>query len=153
MAKTPTSRGGKAAQDKEALLIQTVRSKAQRYLRWPNITSVGVGYRYKDGQRTEELAIQFTVERKLAPESLALEDLQPLPETITADDGTEIPVDVVQRSYRPTYRIVGKTPGARDAGRDLVGGRAAPQSAGHPAARDQRQQHRRQRRHVRRRGL
>lgn len=90
----------------EALLVETVRSRARAYLRWPNITSVGVGYRMTDGKPTDALAIQFTVERKLAPEALALERMSALPATITAANGTEIPVDVLERSYRTSYRIV-----------------------------------------------
>ena len=37
----------------EALLVETVRSRARAYLRWPNITSVGVGYRMTDGKPTD----------------------------------------------------------------------------------------------------
>ena len=106
MAKKSSKRGDVTPRDQEALFVEAVRSRAQAYLRWPNITSVGVGYRMKDGQPTDELAIQFTVERKLAPEALALEQLSPLPTTITAPDGTEIPVDVLERSYRTNYRIL-----------------------------------------------
>jgi endonuclease G, mitochondrial len=67
---------------------------------------VGVGYKIKDGQETDELAIQFTVGKKLTPERLMAEGLQALPETITADDGTVVPVDVIERSYEPSYQII-----------------------------------------------
>jgi endonuclease G len=90
----------------EEELIQLVRQKGQRYLRLPNVTSVGVGHRVKGGQRTGELTVQFTVRRKLNPERLAMEGITPLPKTIVADDGTEVPVDVLQRSYRLSYEIV-----------------------------------------------
>jgi endonuclease G len=91
---------------REQELIQLVRQKAQAYLRLPNVTSVGVGYEIKDGKETGELAIQFTVARKLSPEALVAENLDPLPEYFVADDGTVVPVDVVERSYGAAYRII-----------------------------------------------
>jgi endonuclease G, mitochondrial len=92
--------------DQEDRLVDLLRRKAQAYLRMPNVTSVGIGRRIKDGKETGELAIQFTVERKLAPEGLALEGLQALPTTIADDDGTEVPVDVLERSFKASYRIL-----------------------------------------------
>lgn len=112
MDKKTSSRGDEASREREALYVEAVRNRAQAYLRWPNITSVGVGYRIRDGKPTDELAIQFTVERKLVPESLALEGMSALPTTITAADGSEIPVDVVQRSYRASYRVLPKSSGS-----------------------------------------
>jgi endonuclease G, mitochondrial len=103
--------------DQEDQLVNLLRRKAQDYLRMPNVTSVGIGRRIKDGKETDELTIQFTVERKLAPQALALENIPPLPTTITADDGTEIPVDVLERSYRASYRILDES--------ELVQARAA----------------------------
>lgn len=47
-----------------------VRKEAPRYLKQPNVTSMGVGFKIKDGQTTEEICIQFTVSRKVAPEAL-----------------------------------------------------------------------------------
>ncbi|HEX8830653.1 MAG TPA: hypothetical protein VF705_05770, partial [Longimicrobium sp.] len=93
----------------EQELIELVRTRARSYLKLPNVTSVGVGRRIVGGQRTDELAIQFTVGKKLAPETIAAEGLTMLPQTITADDGTEVPVDVVERSYAPSFRIVEPT--------------------------------------------
>jgi endonuclease G len=91
---------------REQALAQLVRQKAQAYLKLPNVTSVGVGYRIRDGKETDELAIQFTVAKKLSPETLAAEGLTMLPQSIVADDGTEAPVDVIERSYRPAYQII-----------------------------------------------
>jgi endonuclease G, mitochondrial len=90
----------------EEELIQLVRRKAQRYIRLPNVTSVGVGDRIRDGEKTDELTIQFTVRKKLSSEVLAMQSVAPLPKFIVADDGTEVPVDVVERSYRPSYQIL-----------------------------------------------
>ena len=47
-----------------------VRQVADEYLKDPNINSVGIGHKMKDGKRTGELALQFTVGQKLAPEAL-----------------------------------------------------------------------------------
>ena len=96
---------GKAA-DEERRLIEILRRKAQGYLSLPNITSVGVGKKIVNGKETDELSIQFTVERKLGLEALAQENIPALPKVIIADDGSEIPVDVIERSYQTSYRII-----------------------------------------------
>ena len=90
----------------ESAFIAVARTRGRAYLRLPNVTSVGVGYRITEGKMLDELAIQFTVERKLAPEALALEGLQSLPPSIQSADGEEFVVDVVQRSFQPSYRII-----------------------------------------------
>lgn len=90
----------------EEELIRLVRTRGRAYLRLPNVTSVGVGDELVNGEPTGKLAIQFTVSRKLPPELLAAQGLEPLPETLTAEDGTVVPVDVVERTYAPAYRIV-----------------------------------------------
>jgi endonuclease G len=97
----------------EEKLIELVRLKAQRYLKDPNVTSVGVGHRIKDGRPTDELAIQFTVAKKMAPEMLLMENRSALPKSFTLDDGSEVAVDVIQRSYKASYQIVKEAlPGA-----------------------------------------
>lgn len=94
----------------EQELIELARTRGRAYLKLPNVTSVGVGRKIVDGKRTDELVIQFTVGKKLAPELVAAEGLTMLPESLTAEDGTEVPVDVIERSYAPSYRIVEPTP-------------------------------------------
>src|SRR5688572_18465259 len=48
-----------------------IRTRGAEYLKDPNISSVGVGYKMKEGKRTEEIAIQFTVKEKASsPEAL-----------------------------------------------------------------------------------
>ncbi len=59
-----------------------------------NVTGVDIGYRYKDGKRTDELAVRVHLKEKL-PES-ALEAAEVLPEEI---DG--VSVDVIQAVYHP----------------------------------------------------
>jgi len=90
----------------EEKLVALARSKGAAFLRMKGVTSVGVGYRETDGKPTDELCIQVTVERKVAPERLEEAGLTLLPEVIQADDGTVVKVDVVQRSYKPGYRVV-----------------------------------------------
>lgn len=80
------------------LLQEAVRQVAEEYLRDSNINSVGVGYKMKDGQTTNELALQFTVGQKLAPEALETVTTRPIPETITAN-GITLPTDVVEREF------------------------------------------------------
>lgn len=110
-----TKKPGKPAHSKkgddEKKYLRSLRNHQRRLLKHPEVTSVGVGYRVKDGKRTDELCIQCTVDRKLAPESLSKEGRSPLPSTLKAEDGTSIPVDVIQRNFSPSYRIENdKTP-------------------------------------------
>jgi endonuclease G, mitochondrial len=75
-----------------------VRQVADEYLKDPNINSVGVGHKLKDGKRTGELALQFTVGQKVAPEALEGVASRPIPETITAN-GIKFSTDVVERDF------------------------------------------------------
>src|SRR4051794_21814569 len=77
-----------------------VRQVAEEYLRDPNITSVGVGYKVKDGRQTNALALQFTVGTKFAPEALEAAPTRPIPETITAN-GITFDTDVLERDFEP----------------------------------------------------
>jgi len=86
--------------------VQALRKSAQKYLKVKNVTSVGVGYKISDGKQTNQLCIQFTVAQKLAPETLAAEGIPMLPESITAPDGTEIPVDVIERKFEPGVVVI-----------------------------------------------
>jgi endonuclease G len=67
-------------------------------LRDPNINSVGVGRKVKDGKRTDELALQFTVGKKVGPEALRSVTTREIPEKITAN-GIEFATDVVEREF------------------------------------------------------
>jgi endonuclease G, mitochondrial len=86
-------------------LKQFVRTHAEGYLQDSNITSVGIGYKVTDGKPTKELAIQFTVGTKVAPELLPALDTQPIPPSVVID-GVEVPTDVLQRSYETSFKIV-----------------------------------------------
>jgi DNA/RNA endonuclease G (NUC1) len=86
-------------------LKQFIRAKGSDYLRDKNIWSIGIGYKISDGKPTKEIAIQFTVKRKAAPELLESLGTQPIPETIIVDN-VKVPTDVIQRTYEPSFRVV-----------------------------------------------
>lgn len=87
------------------VLRDYVRSEAVKYLDDPNITSVGIGRKKKDGKQTDQLCIQFTVSRKMAePEIESLRSTL-IPKTLMVK-GMEIPTDVEEREFHPGYQIV-----------------------------------------------
>ena len=101
-----TSRlSAKERSDLHAALRTFIRTRGSAYLRDPNISSIGVGYKKRVGQDTNEIAIQFTVADKAQPEALAAMGTRLIPETITVD-GVAVPTDVVQRVYRPSFKVV-----------------------------------------------
>jgi endonuclease G len=75
-----------------------VRQVADEYLQDPNINSVGVGHKVKDGKRTDELVLQFTVGQKVAPEAVRDVSAREIPKTISAN-GIEFQTDVVEREF------------------------------------------------------
>jgi endonuclease G len=77
-----------------------VRQVAAEYLEDPNITSVGLGYRVKDGERTQTPTLQFTVGEKFAPEALEAAGTRPIPAAITVN-GIQFETDVVERRFEP----------------------------------------------------
>lgn len=96
---------GKKSETEQAALIAALRShvraRGNDYLKDLNVTSVGVGL--KNG--TGPISLQFTVGEKgdSAIESL---DTAPIPATITLADGTVVPTDVIERSYKPAFELV-----------------------------------------------
>ena len=64
------------------------------WLRRPEVTAVDVGFRFKDGAMTNELAIRVHVRRKLPVE--ALEPHMVFPESLGG-----IQVDVIEAEYGP----------------------------------------------------
>src|SRR5262245_33576692 len=77
-------------------LKQFVRTQGGDYLRDKNISSIGIGYKRKDGKPTREISIQFTVARKAAPEMLEALGTAEIPPSIEID-GVSVPTDVIQR--------------------------------------------------------
>ncbi len=88
-----------------AALREFIRSEGSNYLKDPNVSSIGIGYKIRDGKQTKELSIQFTVDQKVLPEELGRLASKELPDSITVA-GVKIPTDVIQRSYRPDFRVV-----------------------------------------------
>ena len=78
-----------------------VRQVAEEYLEDPNITSVGVGYRVKGGRRTRELALQFTVDQKFAPETLDAGHDAADPRDDHRQRHPRSATDVVERGFAP----------------------------------------------------
>jgi endonuclease G len=96
---------GRKRASKEDALIEALRShvraKGNDYLKDPNITSVGVGLKNGDGP----VSLQFTVGEKGASALEALDTVE-IPATITLNDGTVVPTDVIERSYKPAFELV-----------------------------------------------
>ena len=101
-----TNKSGKAAQDQLlASLRQFIRTRGSDYLRDDNVSSIGVGYKHKNGKPTKEISVQFTVRQKAQPEQLEALGTTELPKSIVVD-GVEVPTDVLQRDYNPDFRVV-----------------------------------------------
>jgi endonuclease G len=99
-----TKRPGKSPDFMEKLKA-FVRTRGANYLKDPNISSVGIGFKSRDNQPTEEISIQFTVKRKAQPEELEALETTPIPPTIRVD-GIDVPTDVIQRRYERAYKVV-----------------------------------------------
>lgn len=82
-----------------------VRTQGSSFLRDPNITSVGIGHKQKGGKSTDDIAIQFTVGKKVVPEALGALETNLIPPSFMID-GVEVPTDVLERSYEPAYKTV-----------------------------------------------
>ncbi|WNV82700.1 DNA/RNA non-specific endonuclease [Umezawaea sp. Da 62-37] len=99
---------GKAAPGTGELLASLrrfIRARGSDYLRDDNVSSIGVGYKERDGRATKEISVQFTVRRKAQPEELEALGTTALPAVIVVD-GFEVPTDVLQRQYRADFRVV-----------------------------------------------
>ncbi|MCE7990978.1 MAG: hypothetical protein HEP71_03325 [Roseivirga sp.] len=84
---------------------KVLREKALKYLKYPNINSVGIGYKYIGNKKTNEISIQFTVNQKARGpvlESLLTKEV-PLHFEM---DGEQIATDIVQRSFKPSFQLV-----------------------------------------------
>jgi endonuclease G len=100
------ARKAKASKASAALLMEAlrahVRAKANDYLKDPNVTSVGVGLKNGDGP----ISLQFTVGTKASGLELEALDTEPIPTEVRLPDGTIIPTDVIERSYRKAFELV-----------------------------------------------
>lgn len=77
----------------DAALNELNKVRAE-WLRRPGVTAVDVGYKFKGGEMTDELAIRVHVRRKLPPEALSEHEL--FPERLG-----EFSVDVIEAEYGP----------------------------------------------------
>lgn len=82
-----------------------VRTKGSQYLKDPNISSIGIGYKIKDGKRTNEISVQFTVGEKASASVLESLDSEMIPKTIELE-GFTVPTDVIQRKFEAEFKIV-----------------------------------------------
>lgn len=90
-------------------LTTYIRTNADTFLADPNVTSVGIGYKSTAGVPSKQLAIQFTVASKVRPEALAPLGTKPIPPSINLD-GTVIPTDVLERTFKPSFTVVNVKP-------------------------------------------
>lgn len=106
-AKRARSAARKQKSDDELMtkLKRFVRARAPAFLDDPNITSVGIGYKQTAGKATAQLAIQFSVESKVMPQDVQGIGSRPIPATMDVD-GTVIPTDVIERSYKPSFKTI-----------------------------------------------
>lgn len=89
----------------EALAIEILRKNWQRLMEADGVTSCGVGYRFKDGKRTDEVCIQCTVEKKYSLEALEAREMTPLPEQVQDNEGNQVEVDVIERNYKLSFEV------------------------------------------------
>ncbi|WIM68524.1 DNA/RNA non-specific endonuclease [Corynebacterium breve] len=82
-----------------------IRRHSVHYLKDPNITSVGIGYKIVDGKRTDALCFQFTVREKVSGPELETLGTSLIPEMVDSS-GVQLITDVVQRSYELAYQVV-----------------------------------------------
>lgn len=82
-----------------------VRSRGVDYLRDPNISSIGIGYKVKNGKTTDAISVQFTVKRKSLPELLEAAGTEPIPKSFEID-GVVVPTDVLERTYETSHQLV-----------------------------------------------
>jgi hypothetical protein len=69
--------------------LEVKRRHEQELLRKANVVAVGIGYRRRAGEQTQEVCIVISVKTKMAPSSLGPGDL--IPASIEG-----VPVDVVE---------------------------------------------------------
>ena len=87
MASKESSTGASKSADEKLLrsLRTFIRAQGAEYLRDPNISSIGIGYKVTDGKPTEEISLQFTVDGKAAPEDLEPLGTAEIPESVVVD--------------------------------------------------------------------
>jgi endonuclease G, mitochondrial len=85
-----------------------VRTRGVEFLKDPNISSVGIGFKQENGKPTDEISIQFTVETKAQPEDIKGLGTTLIPKSFKIK-GAEVPTDVIQRKYAAEFRLVSES--------------------------------------------
>ncbi|MDZ7373925.1 MAG: S1 family peptidase [candidate division KSB1 bacterium] len=85
--------------------VRAVRARVQtELLRKANVVGVGIGYKEKGGQKTEEICLVVLVEKKLPREELAPEDLVPSVIEGVVTDVKEVGKIVAQQARTDRWR-------------------------------------------------
>lgn len=82
-----------------------IRQNSSKFLEDKNISSLGIGLKVINGNRTNELCLQFTVDEKIELEHLENINTILIPKTIKIGD-FEVPTDVLQRKYELTFEVI-----------------------------------------------
>jgi endonuclease G len=86
-------------------LQRFVRTEGATYLAQPNINSVGIGYKNAhEGDTSERVCVQFTVDSKAQPEQLESLRTRMIPPQVIVD-GHVVPTDVIERRFAPSYLV------------------------------------------------
>ncbi len=88
----------------EKELKSLLRKRQYELLRQPGVTSVGIGFRDNDPKK--EMCIQVTVKKKKSRDALALEEIDPLPDSLEDIDGKKVPIQVLERDFKVNYNIL-----------------------------------------------
>jgi len=87
------------------LLKSYIRQNSSKFLSQKNISSVGIGLKQKNDKKTNEICLQFTVDKKISLESLESVDDFIIPQSIEID-GERISTDVIERKYEPSFKVI-----------------------------------------------
>lgn len=100
-----TKRKSKLAPDNDKVLTELrtfMRAKGEQLLKYPGVTSVGIGYSHIEGATEPQLSIHFTIDQAAAEaESLGSVE-SAVPESIEVA-GMSIPTEKFARKYKPSY--------------------------------------------------
>ena len=77
---------------------QFIDDQAALLLSYPNINSVGLGFKEMNGKSTDILCIKYTVDQKVGPESIRDLGSAPIPRSFEIN-GVSIPSDIIERKY------------------------------------------------------
>lgn len=89
----------RVSKDRTEAAIAELNKVRSEWLRRPNVSAVDVGFKIRERELTDELAVRVHVKRKLPPEALASYEI------FTTSDNPEsvgaFPIDVIEADYAP----------------------------------------------------